>query len=329
MIRSLLFLTLILLGVLSPAAAFDEEGRYKPGDPIAAIDGNPIYLGELNLILTERLKMRDLSEVGMPIKQATAALLVRRHLALKSLQQQGGAALDSIVQRQIESISHEATRRGSSLAKRAATQLADERSLIADITWRTAWREYLKSRMNDANLRIFFDREKARYAGGRWQVSQIFIDVDANDEPSVANAQKNMVDLADQLRSSDSLADAFASAALEHSEAGSANEKGMVGWVENDGDLPATVMAVVRKTAPGKISEPVRSPLGMHLVFVHQFQPGKLTFDELVDQGQLRRDAANALFGSLVRRQSDAKIVWFIPALKPPQSIGIVPERQP
>ena len=322
-------LTVALCVVGSQLAASADE-RYGPEDPFAAIDGEPIFLGELNLILAERLRVRDLDRVSLDVKRATAALLVRRHLALNSLQQQGGDSLAAMIDRKIDAFAQEAARRGSSLAEQAKSRLADEPSLKADIRWRTAWGEYLKSQLNEPNLRRFFARQHSRYAGGRWKVSQIFVDLDSSDAASIAVAEQKMKDLADQVRASDSVADAFSQAAKQYSDAASAASGGMVGWVEKEGDLPASVMNAVRETEPGDVSQPVRSPLGMHLVFVHDSQAGKLTFDELSDQSQLRRDAADALFDTLVRRQSDAKIVWFIGALKPPPGIDIIPaDEQP
>lgn len=306
----------------------DAHGQrtFGPDDPFASIDGAPIYLGELNLILSERMKARDLDAVGIEIKQATAALLVRRHLAMKSLREQGGATLQAMVDRQIESFAHEAKRQGSSLAQQAKKRLADETALKADIAWRTAWSQYLKTTLNDVNLQRYFEREKARYAGGRWRVSQIFVEMDPQDDESVAIATEKMSELAAELRSADAVETAFADAAREYSDAGSAGEGGNVGWVERDGDMPAAVMKAVRKTKVGTVGQPVKSPLGMHLVFVHEFAPGKLTFGDLTDQGPLRRDAANALFDRLVRRQADVKIVWFISALRPPANIKIIPD---
>ena len=99
-----------------------------------------------------------------------------------------------------------------------------------------------------------------------------------------------------------------------------------MGWVNNDGDLPSSVMAVIRKTSDGKIGGPVRSPLGLHLIYVHQSEPGELEFEQMTDQTQLRRDAIDALFSALINQQSEANIQWFIPALKPPSEVAIFPE---
>ncbi len=302
------------------------DDKLEPGDPIAAIDGDPIYLGELNLILTERLKARDLDKLGIQVQQATATLLVRRHLALKSLREQGGEMLEAMIRRQLEMYAAEVKRRGSSMEEQAKSKMADENSLAADIAWRTAWSQYLKSRLNDANLRSFFDQHPDRYAGTRWEVSQIFIKVDPRSAASVKATEASLSELADELRASGAVDEAFADAARQHSESGSAAQGGMVGWVENDGDLPASVMAAVRTTAVGQVSAPVRSPLGMHLLLVHQTEPGKLSFDDLTDVAQLRRDATDALFDALVARQRGAKVTWFVAALKPPPSVALFPE---
>jgi parvulin-like peptidyl-prolyl isomerase len=320
---------IVLIGWLvlcfDAAAPATGQDKLEPGDPIAAIDGEPIYLGELNLILTQRLKVRDLDRLGIEVQQATAALLVRQHLAMKSLRKQGGDALDAMIRRQIQQYESESRRRGSSIEQQAEQRMADEKSLRADIAWRTAWGQYLKSRLNDANLRRFFQQRRTRYGGGRWEVSQIFVQTDTRDADSVQAAAANLAKLAAELRASDSVAAAFAAAAQEHSDSGSAAAGGKVGWVEKDGDLPSSVMAAVRETKPGEISEPVQSPLGMHLVLVHQFEPGNLEFDDLTDQAQLRRDAADALFDALIAQQRDAKVTWFVPALRPPPTIPIIP----
>lgn len=302
------------------------EDKLGPDDPIAAIDGAPIFLGELNLILTERLKVRDLDRLGIEVQQATAALLVRRHLAMKSLREQGGDALDAMIRRQVEAFAAEARRRGSSLDQQARARMSDEKSLTADIAWRTAWAQYLKSRLTETNLRRFFERDRDRYAGKRWEVSQIFLKMDDADAESISAAQENLSQVADELRAADDASVAFAEAARLHSDSPSAGEGGMVGWVEKDGDLPSSVMAMVRQTGDGQISDVVRSPLGLHLLYVHRSQAGDLTFDDLTDRAQLQRDAANALFDALVAAQRDAKVAWFVDALRPPPSVQLIPQ---
>ena len=133
--------------------SFAAGGDLEPGDPIASIDGKPVFFGELNLVLTERLKARDLQRVGKEVQRATAALIVRRHLAMKSLEAKGGTTLEAMLKRQVEALAADLRRRGSSLQKQAADRMANEASLVTDLRWRLAWGQYLKSRLNDANLK--------------------------------------------------------------------------------------------------------------------------------------------------------------------------------
>ena len=319
----LLRFVICLLPASSIMAAGDD---LEPGDPIASIDGDPVFFGELNLVLTERLNVRDLDRVEIDVQRATAALLVRRHLAMKSLEAKGGVTLKAMLSRQVESLATDLRRRGSSLGKAARGRMADENSLIADLRWRLAWGQYLKSRLNDANLKRFFDQHRDQYAGGRWEVSQIFVKVDKSDAVSLVAALANVNKLAGQIRISESPEQAFFDAAVEQSESASASDGGKVGWVQKDGDLPGSLMTAIRKLKPGSVSAAIQSPLGVHLIYVHQMEPGDLEFADLTDHAQLRRDAANALFDALLRQQSGAQISWFVRALKPPTGVTMIPE---
>ena len=306
------------LVLLAADSVIQADDTYGPADPVASIDGKPIYLGELNLILVQRLGADKLKRATVEIQQAAAVILLRRHLAMQSLRSKAADTLDGLIKKDLDAFAADLKRRGSSLSDYARQRFADERSLSADLAWRTAWRVYLKSRMTDENLRKYFEREKTRYAGGRWNVSQVFLKLDVSDPTSVAITTKRMQELADEIRTTDSIEVAFATAAREYSDAGSAEQGGMIGWVQNDGDLPKQVMQTIRELKVGEVSSPIRSPLGMHLLLLHEHEAGKMTFDQLTDQSQLKRDAADTLFESLVRQQKESKVVWHIKSLRPP-----------
>ena len=71
----------------------------------------------------------------MDIQRATAALLVQRHLAMKTLNEQGGDLLQGMIRREVDRFAAEAKRRGSSLEQQAKARLSDENSLKADLAW--------------------------------------------------------------------------------------------------------------------------------------------------------------------------------------------------
>ncbi|MAI34422.1 MAG: peptidyl-prolyl cis-trans isomerase [Rubripirellula sp.] len=316
-------LCLLLFPAVRCSAAGDD---LEPGDPIAAIDGEPVFFGELNLVLTERLQAKDLQRVGAEVRRATAVLIVRRHLAMKSLEAKGGATLEAMLKRQVAALAADLRRRGSSLQKQASDRMADENAMVNDLRWRLAWGQYLKSRLNESNLKKFFDLHRDQYAGGRWEVSQIFVRADKSDAASWRATLANVNELADQIRVSEAPQQAFYDAAIEHSESASASDGGKVGWVQKDGDLPGSLMTTIRKMKTGEVSAAIQSPLGVHLLLLHRVEAGDLKFEDLTDQAQLRRDAANALFDALLRERSETQVNWLVRDLKPPADVKMIPE---
>lgn len=212
MIRFAITITTSLLLIATSLAESDKPHRAE--DPIASVDGHPVFVGEMNLTIAERLGPGKLQRAGVDLKRATVLLLVRRHLAMKTLTDSGGGVLATMIQRRIDATIEELRRRDSSLSQYAEARMADEKSLVADLSWKVAWGQYMKSKMNDKNLRLYFEKNRDRYGG---------------------------------------------------------------------------------------------------------------TFDELTDQAVLRRDATSAMFDALVRKQKDAKVQWFIDALRPPDGVSIIP----
>ena len=325
--RTLLFsLALILTLPIWHRSDCLAQGKYEPDDPIASVNGNPVFLGELNLVLVDRLRIRDLSKTPMNVQQATTTLLLRQHLALLSLREIGGQSLDQMINRQVSQFAAETKRQGSSLEKYAAKRKSNAKSMENSLAFQVAWRQYLKSQLTPKNLQRYFEQNRKKYAGGSWDVSQLFLEIDPRDASSAEVAELRMNKLIKEIRESSTSESAFATAVRENSDAPSASKGGRLGWVESDGDLPSSVMKIVRGTPVGTVSQPARSPLGLHAVFIHDTKTRDLKFQDLTDQSQLRRDATDALFHRLVRRQKDAKIAWYISGLKPPAGTKIIPD---
>ena len=319
--RPRMWLLVLLIGyTLAGHTVVSGDSNHSASDTIFSIDGQQVAVGELNLILGERFGVRQLPDAAIEVKQAAAAILVRRHLAMRSLRQQGGDKLADLIRSDYQRFQEDRKRSGSSVREYAEQRGADERSLEADLAWRTAWRTYLRSRMTDDNLRSYFRREHRRYDGGRWDVSHLFLSVDPSDQTSLTSATDRMKMLAAKVHAADSIEQAFAASAKRNSEAGSAPQGGRVGWVRYAGDLPHRLMRRVYRMKEGQVSEPIRSSLGVHLILLHQYEPGDLTFDELTDLSRLRRDATDMLFEALVNGNNDARVVWHLEQYRPPST---------
>lgn len=280
--------------------------------PVLRVDGDELQEGELQLLLQES-RVADRSATA---RQAAAAVLIRRHLAMKSLQSLGGQALESIIDRELAALEKQASAQGSSLDAWSRSRQVSLAAFQRHLAWQIAWRQYLKSRMTDAALRAFYERDPDRYGGKQFLVSQIFL-----QHPSPANAtdasEQTLQSIARTLQNQPDAAASFALLAKQHSEAASAERGGEVGWVDLDGDLPGEVMSAVRAASVGDVVGPLRSALGWHLVLVSDARSVTTSYDALADATQLRSDFSDALFADLVRRQASAAVEYLDARLQP------------
>lgn len=310
----------ITAGLLRPFDGFTEVNAEElaPDEIIASVDGNPVYVGELNLILAERFPNQPIDSIDLELKRATSHVLAQRRLALRALRRAGGAALSQMVQNEIDAFLSEVKRRGSSLKQQASARSSDSASLLVDISWRVAWGAYLKSKLTESNLRRFFTANANAYDGTQYRVSQIFMRPVSTSPLDILETVKTLSSFASEIQTSEDREVTFVELAKQHSQSSTAESGGQLGWIDSEGDLPAGLVRAVREVPVGSVSSPIRSPIGVHLLFVHEIKKGKITYDELIDMSLLRRDAANAMFQTLVDSESETPVVWHLDLLKPP-----------
>lgn len=320
-INTLLVAAFLSAVLLSGGIAIAQE-TFGPSDPIASIDGEPVLVGELNYLLATKLRVKDVTAVNLDVRQASSALLVRQHLAMNALREQGGQSLQASLDRQWREFLNELQRAGSDLDQHCKQRMSNERSVRQSRDWDVAWRMYLQSKMTDDNLKRYYQLHPEKYARTRWNVSHLFISVDRDSADSEAIAEQRIEGITSRLNSErsspDSPAKHFAETAMRESEGATAKEGGSIGWVSKPGDLPAVVMDAIRETGPGEMTAPIRSPLGFHLIFVHDKESTEIPFENVTDLTSLRRDAASALFDALVNSQQGKKVAWYIKRLQPP-----------
>jgi len=314
----LAFIIISLGGDFGGCLTASAEESLAADEIIASVDGNPVYVGELNLILAERFPNQPIEAIDIELKRATCHLLAQRRLALRALRRVGGDALAQMVQNETDAFITEVKRRGSTLQQQANARSSDSASLLVDISWRVAWGAYLKSKLTETNLRRFFTSNSSAYDGTTYRVSQIFMRPTSTSPLDILETVKTLSAFASEIQTSEEREKVFADLAREHSQSPTAESGGQLGWIESEGDLPAGLVREIRAVPVGSVSKPLRSPIGVHLLFVHEIEKGEMTYDELIDMSLLRRDAANAMFQALVDSESETTVRWHLDLLKPP-----------
>ncbi|QEG43678.1 peptidylprolyl isomerase [Roseimaritima ulvae] len=316
---------LILWGLSPVAAQSPVPAGGDPAEVICTVDEQPIYRGEFNLMLAEQLAGKSTDTASAAMRQAIALTLVRRHLAMRSLLELGGESFKAQLKQGTQQAAQQAERRGDSLDQVAERAGSDMRSLGRDLVWKIGWAQYLRSRLTEENLQRFFDANRAKYDGTKVRVSHLFVPLAAGDPEAVRQSMENLQALAARIAAADDVATEFAAAVREHSQSTSADNDGDLGWVGGQGDLPPAVSEAVMAAKVGQVVGPIRSPLGLHLLYVQQRRDGQLSREQMPDQAGLRRDAAAAMFTALVRRQRDADVQWLDESLTPPAEAAVIP----
>jgi len=120
--------------------------------------------------------------------------------------------------------------------------------------------------ITDTEVDILLASEDA--GGGEYNVSHILILLgDGSTPQQVAQAQSKADDIHQRLL--DGLE--FSSAAISYSEGQEALQGGLIGWRDLN-SVPAFFADAVRGKKPGEITEPVRSPVGLHIIKINDFR---------------------------------------------------------
>jgi peptidyl-prolyl cis-trans isomerase SurA len=120
--------------------------------------------------------------------------------------------------------------------------------------------------VTDTEVDILLASEDA--SGGEYNVSHIMVALpDGSTPQQIAEAQAKVDDIHQRLL--DGLD--FASAAISYSDSQEALEGGLIGWRDLN-SVPAFFADAVRGLEPGAITEPVRSPMGFHIIKVNDFR---------------------------------------------------------
>ncbi|MBI1348869.1 hypothetical protein GC163_21570 [bacterium] len=167
-------------------------------------------------------------------------------------------------------------RRGSEPADVFAKLGLSVEQLRKELALGVAWEQYVEQQVTPKQLADYFEEHRSEFDGTRVKARQIFRK--AMTDAEVVAAEK----LLSQLRAEIAAGKVtFAQAAVQYSQSPTAKAGGDVGWIVGVGQLPLNVALVALALQPEELSQPVRSPFGVHLVYVSERQPGQLSLEDV------------------------------------------------
>jgi len=262
---------------------------------LARVDGEPIYLGEVNRLLETVARGRKVSTAVRPVLQARAlAEIVDRRLVLAYARRRKSGPTAAEVDAALAELETQLDAQGKSIEGFLKERSIGRTDLRRQITWNLTWEKYRAKYVTEKRLRSHFDGHRREFDGTQVSVSHILLRPEAGAGPDAMDA---LVKQAEALRREIALGRlSFAEAATEHSAGPSKKDGGRLGWIGRRGPMVESFSRAAFALEPGRVSRPVTTPFGVHLIRCDEIKPGNKEWSEV------REDLERAVGRELLER---------------------------
>lgn len=267
----LLLLAFALIGAFSSPGLAQETGRV-----LATVNGDPIAEGDLRFLLLSRNVPAEMQE---QVRERLLEQLIDRRLMRAYLADRKAEADARQLERQVRFIHDLIRRKGDDPQQVLAAMGYTEERLREELALPLAWRAHASRIISAQQLRDYYAEHREEFDGTEVRASQIFLRLPRDPELSQVEAARRKLQ---QIRSEiESGKLTFAEAARTHSEAPTREQGGDVGFFPFRGRMPGPFADVAFGLKEGEISEPFRTPFGMHLVTITDRKPGDLSLEDV------------------------------------------------
>lgn len=170
-----------------------------------------------------------------------------------------------------------------------------------------AWKKHVERIITAEKMREYFSKHRPEYDGTQVRASQILIQPeDRADDSRMKAAEEKLAAIRTEIAAGKIK---FADAAKQHSDAPSKVQGGDVGWFPYRGKMPEDFSREAFALKTGEMSQPFRSPFGIHLLLATERRPGDLSLEDVRDEvlADLSRDLWTQTASDL---RKSAKIEW-------------------
>ncbi len=272
-----LLLVLIVFGGLLTTFHVPSAGQTEPaGRVLAVVNGKNITEGDLEFLMLSR---RVPEEQRKAVRDRFLEILIEQQLMREFLASRKIQPSQIELDEQVSLVLKLIRDAGDDPAKVLAKLGMTEEKLREELALPLTWKSHLRLVVTNDRLRDYFEKHRARFDGTQVRVRQIFLKLPSEADASAVTAvETKLKELKNSIEAGEI---SFAEAASEHSEAPSKAEGGDAGWITYRGRLPADVSDAAFRLKVGEVSDPIRSPFGLHLITVTEHKPGQLSLEDV------------------------------------------------
>ncbi len=242
--------------------------------PIATVNQQPVLQRDVDL----ELLISGVKNPTATDREAALNRVIDRTLVTEFIQPRGSDPLAEDVEELVQFVRRGIESGGDTVDNVLGKLNLSEEDIRQAARKSVSWNAYVHRTISDREVRAYFEQHREELDGTRIQIRQIVRTVPVDAPGSQWDeAEKLLTGLRQQIESGQL---DFAEAANTHSLSPSRKNGGDVGWIRFQGDVPASVASVAFSLKPGKMSSPIRSKVGVHLIQITDRMPGDLSLED-------------------------------------------------
>ena len=312
LLRAPLLMLCIASSALSVPFSPGAEEAIPRDDPVVATVGEEsVRAGEVARVLGTFTQGKEMSAAAKPVFQAQALEeVVDRRLVLAYAAHSAAPSSEEI-RAGVSQFAAGLARQGKSADDFRKAQSMTEADFERQIAWNLVWEKLRAKYVTDERVASYFQSHRRELDGTRMLVSHILLRPPPNAGPSNGSVSaEGLVREARSLRQEIASGRiSFADAARQRSQGPSAKDGGRLGWIGRRGPMDESFSRAAFALEAGDVSEPVRSPFGVHLIRCDEIKPGGKPLREVRDA--VEEGLARELLEKLSRYQRQYTPVGF------------------
>jgi parvulin-like peptidyl-prolyl isomerase len=284
--------------VLAAGEAVRPAHSLAEKEIVATVGDEPVHAGELDRLLHRAFRGREVGPDVLPWLQAQVLEeIVDRRLVLAYAQRTNSAPAAEEVDRELAQWKARLASQHPSLADYLHAQSMDESDLRRQVMWNLVWGKFVARYVTHERVEAYFQAHHREFDGSQLSVSHILLRPPKGSGPA---AMEDLVRRATAIRQEIVAGKtSFGEAARKYSNGPSAKDGGELGYVPRHGVMDEAFSRAAFALEAGQVSQPVRTPFGVHLIRGNHIRPGS---KQVADVRQEVEDAlARELLEKLAR----------------------------
>ncbi len=293
----------------TPSAASQEVA--------AIVDDDPIYTAEVTRLLNKVAQGHDVNPAASPLLKAQILEeIINRRLVLAYARRTGSAPTPEEIDLDLDKLKSKPASRQQSWADYLKSQSITEMDLRRQIAWNLVWEKHLAEYITEPRLESYYQTHRRDFDGTEVSVSHILLPPPKNAGPGVLDSLvAQAAAIREQIASGKV---SFAEAARKYSAGPSSKDGGRLGFIPRHGVMDEAFSHAAFELEIGRVSDPVRTPFGVHLIRCDNIKPGDKRLKDV--RKELEEALARELLEKLARVQRGFTAVEYTgksPYLKP------------